>query len=371
MPIGTGAATLSLLPDVPYKVDPALFFSMTEQQDTTVDTYSDPGPSRSIRDDLPRDGVVSNLQIIFSGTLTVTAAASGQTQPVPGPTWPHGIIEQFVLSANGQNDLFSVDGIDLHCLRYVRWPAFQDHQSVFPGSVGGGGSALAAGTYPIWLCWDVPIAMDDATLIGSLYARSSSTNLRFRIQRNAEENLIAPGGTSSLWSLTGEFTVRETFWEVPTVNGDLIVPDIERIHLVFATEADITGTGTQYLPLIRTAGQMERLMLSGYSAPGVPMQFDASAETANQVQGLVLQYAGTKKPRSYVPATALVSQNDNWYGGPVPYNRAVFDFVRVNPTRDVVYLQGVTSLKIAYELPSSMTITNPGAGLKGVQEVLV
>jgi|SRR5579884_967005 len=368
MPTGTGAETLTQIPDVPYVIDPATFFAMTERQVFQAQALPAPGPGAFVPWNLPRVGVVSKLTITFVGSVTI---ATGGTQPVWGWRWPYGLLSLLRVSANGQNDLFNCDGLDLHALRAARYPYYQEHVDQFPGAVGGGGAAPAAGTYPLYLTWEVPFAIDDISLGASIFAQSSATNIAVQISQELAANLIAPGGTAADVTITGNFEVEPTIWEIPVdAHGRLVLPDITRLHTVIGLNTNFANVGDVAAPLIRTAGQMERLFVSAMSATNVPLNAMPSTPTANLIDRIRLQYGGVHNPLDYNPAARLLAKNGQEYGNPLPYDRFCFDFIRQNATRDVVFYQGVTELKAIVTVDAAVAV-GAGAVVRTVQESLI
>ena len=369
MPIGTGAETLTFLPEVPYVVDPNAFFAGTEKNSLQVNSWNAPGGGQSQPFDLPRSGVVSKIFIQFDGQLVVTA---GGTQPIPSFLWPYGLLNNFTLSANGSaTDLYTCNGLDLAALRFARFPAYVEHVDLFPGAVGGGGSAIAAGTYPIHLTWEVPIAIDDTTLVAALFAQSSSLTLRCLLTQETIANLIAPGGTAADWAITGTFTVQETQWEIPVdAKGNLVLPDITRLHQVIAFDTPFTNTGEVLAPLIRTAGQLERLFVRTFGATNAPLTGLPGTAAAATLDAIRLQYGGgIRKPLVY-PKSSLLAINNQHYGAPLPYDSYAFDFIRENPLRDAVYMQGVTELGVVPTINPAVAV-GAGAVVHTVQEMLL
>ena len=62
----------------------------------------------------------------------------------------------------------------------------------------GGGDDIAVGSYDLSLTWEVPIAMDDTTLIGSLYAQSASSSIQARVSKALMADLFSanPGNVT-------------------------------------------------------------------------------------------------------------------------------------------------------------------------------
>ena len=120
MPMGTGATTLQTIPAGPFVTDPVTFAQQTVRDQERIEvrtgtlggTWSTP---------IPQVGIVQKLRTIVTGTMTVTAGGATASN-----LWPHGLLEEFRLSANGQNDLHSYSGIDAHVMRFVRFPAYEE-----------------------------------------------------------------------------------------------------------------------------------------------------------------------------------------------------------------------------------------------------
>lgn len=361
MPIGAGAETLQSIPAQPYVTDPAMFFQLTRKNILTPKTIAAPGPGAFGTAQLLQAGIVSKLRVTFVGTLTVaTAALTSSNQ------WPYNLLKQFNLSANGQNDLFSCDGIDLHALRYIRYPAYAERVDQFPGTVGGGDS-IAVGTYDLSLSWEVPIAMDDTSLIGALYAQSSATNLTVRIGQAINADLFSANPANA--TLAGTFYIEETLFEVPyDAQGQLVIPDTSRLHGFNAVNLPFSNLGEVRTPLIRSAGQLARLFMSASSAANNRLSALPNAAATKKLDRLRIEYGGNQRPFDFNPAHTLLSLNGQHYGAPAPYDRLVLDLVKENPPRDVIFMQGVTELAAVPVVGSGVAVT---AGVvRVVQETL-
>lgn len=362
MPTGTGAVTLQNIPSDPFVTDPDAFFAMTEKQVLTPHTVPTPGPGLFFTRQLLQSGVVSKLQVTFVGTITVATAAA-----TTADIWPYGFLGAFSLSANGQNDLFSCNGEDLHALRFARYPAYNERVDTFPGTVGGGDS-VAVGTYNVSLTWEVPIAMDDFTLVGSIYAQSSATNLTTRISQALNTDLFSanPGNVT----IAGNWYIQETYFELPyDAAGHLVLPDLTRLHGFNAVNAPF-GAGEVRTPLIRSAGQLSRLFMSARSSATNRLSAMPNAAATKKLDAIRMEYGGNKRPLVFDPASTLLSLNNQWYGAPLPYDRMALDFVKENPPRDVVLMQGVTELAVVPRVNSSVVVTAGQGNIRVVQETL-
>lgn len=361
MPIGTPAETLSHVPSQPFVVDPAAFFQMTRKNVITPAQLPAPGAGQFATTQLLQTGVVSKLQVTFVGNLAVTTAAVTTSNQ-----WPYNLLKSFRLSANGQNDLFSVDGLDLYALRFARYPAYVERVDTFPGSVGGGDS-LAVGNYPITLSWEVPVAMDDTSLVGALYAQSSATNLAVRLGQALAADLFSANPANG--AITGTFYVTETIFEVPyDARGNLVVPDLSRLHGFVAVEVPLVSAGETRVPLIRSAGQLNRLFTSFTGSPTNRLSALPNAASTKKLDALRLEYAGNQRPFVFDPASILLNINNNHYGAPLPYDRLALDLVKENPPRDIILMQGVTELAVVPRVNPAVTVA--GGTARIVQETL-
>jgi hypothetical protein len=362
MPVGVGADKLQNIPSQPYTMDPGTFFQQTSKNILTPSAPPAPGPGQSVSVQLLQSGIVSKLQISFSGTLVVAGGAATTSDQ-----YPYNLLKGFVFSANGQNNLWQCDGIDLAVLRYLRYPSFVERTDVFPDVVGGGGS-VANGTYTLYLTWEVPIAIDDVSLVGALYAQSSATVLTARLTQALASDLFSTlPGTATI---AGTFYVQETMFDIPIDGaGKLVTPDLSRLHMFNAIDFPYTNTGDVRVPLIRSAGQLSRLLISARATATNRLSALPNTATSRKIDRLRLEYGGNQRPFTWDPASQLTSLNNQYYGAPLPYDRLAIDTLRENPPRDAIVMQGVTEL--AAVIGVNTAVTPSGATVRLVQEVLL
>ncbi len=363
MPVGTGAVLLQNVPVQGFRTDPALFNQLTTRNvNSQLSGIPIAGAGTQWVRQLPQTGIIAKLRITFTGTITVaTAAATTSDQ------WPYNFLKSFVLSANGQNQLFVCDGLDLSALRDARYPAFQFHNTdTFPGTIGAG-SSIGVGTSNFTLNWEVPLAMDDVSLIGSLFAQSSATNITIAAFQCMNSDLFTanPGNVT----FAGAWNVEDLFFEVPyDAQGDLIVPDLSRLHGVNVFDTTFTATGPNRIPLIRSQGQLSRLFVSVRSGLTARLSALPSSALSARIDAIQLGYGGNQAPYIFNPAWNLLELNAQWFGGPLVYDRLCFDFVKENPPRDVWLMQGVTELACTPTIDTGVTVTAGSVHL--VQETL-
>ena len=371
MPSGTGASTLSTLPDVPFSIDPVSFMQLTERNEQPLDAIATPGPASQSTFYLPKSGVASKLELVFTGTLTVAAAGGGQTQPTPSPRWPYGLLGGFKLGAGLGAELWDCDGLDLASLLHANHPYYTDLVDLFPGGFMGSGGVLAPGTYPVYLTYEIPIAVDQTSLVAALFLQSSSANVAGQILQAPMSDLIVTGGTASLWTLAGSWIPKLTTWSIPIDSkGGLVLPDINHVHIGAGIRQPLLGTGRQPAAVQRTAGTLQRLFVrvenTRTSFLGAGPSFAANAS----IDQLQINYGLTQTPLIFNPAGQLASKNNRDYGAPLPYDTYCYDTVRENPARDAIILQGVTELK-ALVYPDPAVAVQAGAAVRLFEEILI
>ena len=366
MPSGSGSAVLATLPDVPYVIDPNTFFEGTEKQNLWIAPVADPGAGQVGTFALPKSGALSLMNITFVGKVVVTTAG---TQPTPNCRWPYGLLNRFVLAAGLGNNPWDTDGLFLAGVNAADHPFVTNSVDQFPGAVGGGGSALSAGTYPLSLTWEIPIAVDQVSLIASLYLQSSSSIVNVSLTREAEANLFT--GTTTDATISGAFNIQLRLWKIPVNSkGELVLPDVSHVHVFSKVPVPLAGTGQQPANVLRTSGVLQRLFVrSQLNNTSFLCGLPSTAVTA-LVDRISLNYGLTETPFDFNPASVLLAQNQKWYGAPLPYDAFCFDTLRENPNRDAILLQGVTDLQVQVYPDPGVTVP-AGAQTILCEELLV
>jgi hypothetical protein len=380
MPLGTGAIALRNLPVSKYNLNPGLFNQLTNRIVFDPINFSIPGFGNYVQNQLLQVGIVSKIRLYFSGSVTTT----GSTVTIaPTAHWPWNLINVKV-SGNGQNNFISADGLDLKIRSQIQNRALEDQLVVYPNSSSATPFNTAASANVV-LWWDVPIAMDDTTLVGSLYAQSEATNLTYTVTTRAQSDLF--NVTAGTVAVTGTIYLEETVFDVPydpTHPDTLVIPDLTVLHGYQSNENAVASQSTLDTYLIRINGQLERLVfytidLSTAAAP----VFTASA-TYSLIQ---LIYGANTTPYTFQPGFLLKIRNVNDYrnaigwdtqhqGTTVTSGAAVgsgvdglfcLDMINENPARDNILLEGVTNLRLRTTYSSAPT---GGSKVHFVQETL-
>jgi hypothetical protein len=376
MPTGTGAINLRNLPVTKYAINPGLFNQLTSRVIFDPINFALPTFGNYTQNQLLQVGVVGSINLVVSGSITVPAASTF----VPGHRWPWDLIS-VQISGNGQNNFINCNGIDLRMRALASNRAFTDGVSSWPLT-----AALATpGTYAFKLVYKVPIAMDDTTLVGALYAQSEATNLTYKISTQALADLGSFTGTAP--TITGTVYLEEEIFEVPydpQHSDTLVIPDLTVLHGLVANDNAVASQTILDTALFRINGQMERLMYYTVDKSGARPTI---TPTATYVQTQLI-YGSNQTPYTFNPQDFMDVRNNRDYrvpmssvlnglnsalwtapfsGAPVPSGLYTLDFVADNAVRDQVLLEGVTNLRLRTQYTAA-----PGGGsyVHFVQETL-
>jgi hypothetical protein len=363
MPSGTGATNLRNLPNVSYEINPAKFFALTERNIFAPANFAAPTPGNYTQNQLLQVGVVSKLRFLVQGAVVVGAGAS----PIPSFKWPYGFFKNVSLSGNGQNNFISCNGFDLYERQRIQNKAEIDTYTQIPTQA----QLNVAGTYPFQIQLEVPVAMDDTTLIGSLYAQSEATNLTYTLLAETLANLFPTGtaqvtltNTAGTAATTPVVFLEETFFEVPydsQKQGTLIIPDLTVLHGYIGNDNPVASQSLVTTNLIRINGQLERLLVYTDNNNALVITEDISNSS--------LVYGGSQSPYIFNPQDMLQVRNM------IDYKRALedgvycLDLVNENPARDQLLLEGVTNLRWLMAYEGDFT-PNAAAKVHFVQETL-
>ncbi len=362
------------LAGVPFAPDPNVFFEMTVKKDFTFREAALGGSGTTTYVELPRVGVIAMVKIICAGTITTTLG--GGTVTTTG-LWPYGFLDSLRLSANAQADLWSVSGQDLNALRALRHPGFQaSYDAVDTVPIGlGAGQAIADGANEFVLTWEVPIAIDQMSLIGAMWAQSSSSTLALNLRQAVTTDLLVAAGGATIDSITGTWYLQAKVFTVPLGGGDrpqLITPDLTRFHGFNASDHPFSAAGEIITDLVPTNGQLDRLLVQvAEAAPAgsVADEYLSADINADEINAIRVEYGGADKPLDYQPAHFLLMENVENYTEALPDSYLAFDFLYENPKRDVIIIPGVTDLRVVPTVGAGATIA-AGARVHTVQETL-
>lgn len=366
-------------------INPDAFFSRTEQRTRTPFTDNSQGVAGGAIEPrrLPSSGVHAKLNLVFEGVLTVTLGGGTVTT---GPRWPYGLVDAYGMEADLRTDVFRVNGLDLHALKAARHPSSlldsgAGRTDTIPGGFGPG-NAVPDGASNIALSWEIPIALDDALLIGALFAQSDQVTIEQIVRQAILADLLVAGGAATIDSLTGTWSTSIETYTLPmmqaaSANGQgggtsIVAPDVSVYHAVIAREEPFAAPGPVEVPITRGAGQLDRLFIQVRDDTDRGITTNPYLSTfpgADGIESVALQYGAGNEPRIFDPAQVLRDRATKHYGQNLPYRYLVLDNLAENPPRDVINMPGVTDLEIVVDVGSGVGV---GAGnVRIVAEMLL
>ena len=363
MPSGTSAIQFLSTPTENFRSDPSAFFGMTEKSEHPVSTVAMPALGQGFRVNLPNSGIVSRVSLTFVGELVVTVGGATASK-----AWPYGLLSGVQVKINSSTTTWDVNGQDLYARRFLRNPAYREEVDLFPGAVAGG--AVVAGTYPIYLTYEIDLAADETSLIGAYYLQSSAVQVAILPTQAVIDDLFS--ANADRCSFTGNWTTEVTEFTVPRSSEEgnpLLIPDLSRVHMVTQFPAQFSSTNKWLIQLPRDVGQLHRLICDFESAANTPISALPGTAAENSLDQIGLHYGNNHVIYEYNPAARLLSRNNNWYNAPVPYERLVFDFIRENAPRDIILQAGITNLTVTATPNSAVAVTAGAARV--VRETLI
>ena len=360
MPTGTGAVNLRNLPVTKYQINPGLFNQLTSRVFFDPINFALPAENNYVKQQLLQVGIVGAINLRVKGNFVTTGTS---VSAVPTAHYPWDLISVQV-SGNGQNNFIQCSGWTLTNRLRAANRAYVDQVSVIPAS--SDAAYAAAGSAAFDLFYRIPIAMDDTTLVGALYAQSEATNLVIQVSTSPLADLFnTTAGAIALDSAV--VYMEEEIYEVPydpQHPDTLIIPDLTVLHGLVDNDNAVASQTTLDTQLFRINGQMERLFFETWDNSTAAAPALVAPATYDQIQ---LIYGSNQQPYTFTPAEFLQWRNNRDYR--VEFNPGMFclDFVADNPARDQVLLEGVTNLRLRTQYSSAPT---GGSFVRFAQETL-
>lgn len=321
--------------------------------------------------ELRQAGIIAGLEVRVSGTLAVaTADVTSMSRE-----WPHNFVKRFKLSANGQSNLIDARGLTIRTHEFIVNDKITDQgRSKYVGATAvtegtlalasddwGTGATYVLGpghtpggtdTYTIDLTYFIPVAADQVSLIGSLFAQTTSTNLALEIEWNSEANLLTKGSAVTTWTMYYE--VAAVAYSIPTVNGQAIVPDVTTFHQLseFRQGGLTAGENEIKLPGTGTGRKLMRVIGNIYSS-STPL-----AVNATNYAGFAWKYGGNVTPEVWNNGSVLRALNERQTGcliGGSMWGLWLLDFASEHALRDLIDEGMTADLRVVPNLASAPT----------------
>jgi hypothetical protein len=391
--------------DVPASsINDKLFFALTRRQVRAAKPLTNfAGLGSTDEFQLVHDGIVAGLEIRVTGNVVGVGTAAVSTR-----RWPYDLLRAVRFAANGQTNLINCSGLKLRALQMMRpdcndrgvdplggvsgtqtkvgitgaQPGFSVQSAAQLGSqgtlanagdiwgLGSGATGIAAGTYPFDFKVFAPVAFDQKTLQGAIFAQTEGTNLTLALDWEVQANLLSTlFGTSTTWTI--QFSVHEYYFDIPVVSGKRILPSgILNFHQVLqsrATTSIAVGDNEFILPGIAKGRQLMALFWQIWNgSPSVPLPMNS---TNYGPQSWV--YGGNQNPERYLSGQDLQLANERLFNSNVgiQWGFGAFDFANEWAFRDLVDLGSTNDLRLVSNIASGVTLTSPAWEV--VQEVLI
>jgi hypothetical protein len=364
-------------------IDPAQFFARTRRLSYLVKTSAFAGLGSTDNIPIQQAGIISGLRVRFVGSLVTTP---GTGTAATSARWPYDLVRGFRFSANGQSNLINASGWKLKAREFMARGDLNDRgvvQRIGAGNVQQGTLSLASETWgvgqnqsgltgattPIELEWYLPIAFDDVSLVGAIFAQTSATDLQLSIDwANASDIFVVTGNATMV--LSGSYVVESKTYTIPQApNGSVIVPDLSTFHSI--TQSRFTGPGNGDNE-VRLAGQgvgkqLMRLwwQLWNGAAPGAPVPVNAT-----NFGNLAWRFGGNDTPEVMRDGSSMNHEMERTFGVDMGTlaGFAGFDFASENAFRDSVDEATATELRFLMNIANGVSLTNPS--IEYVQETL-
>lgn len=361
-------------------INPAQFFQLTRRLtilEKSLPAFAGLGSTDTIP--ILQTGILSGVLIQFSGQVVValptgTCASTGR--------WPYDLIRALRFTANGQSNLINVHGGKLKVREIMQRGDLTDRGvlqgigGASPGTsrqqgtlslnseswgVGQNVTAIAAATYPIELEWYVPIAFDDLTLTGAIFAQTSATDLFVAIDWAPLTDLFLLTGTATA-TVTGSVNAFATLYTIPQgADGNIIVPDLSVFHSLIESRVPVVANGDNEVrlsgqgvgkQLLRMYGQVFNQATAGNPVP-LPVN-------STNYGNILWRFGGNDTPEIWNNGFAHNHVNEKRFDSDIGAFGGYWchDFASENAFRDSVDEGTATELRWLVNIPSGVTLTN-------------
>lgn len=357
-------------------VNPTAFFAHTRRlifPMVTNKTIAGAGATDPLR--VTQTGIVATLLLKVVGSVTITPGTGTVASTYK---WPYDIIRALRVTANGQSNLVNCSGRWLKARELMRNEDLTDSSvpqnigGAYPGTsrtnstlsmrneawgVGQQVTGISAGTYNFELQFVVPLAFDERTLIGAIFAQTASTELQCDIDWAPVSDIFTLTGNATA-SYTGTVTMEGVVYSIPEVNGDIIVPNLAAFHsmIMGRSPSVVTGDNEYELPGQGVGRQLMRLAFSVYNGtyPGAPLPINRT--NFGQVGW---RFGGNDTPEVFVDGDHVALWNERLYGVDLASLQGigVLDFCDEFVLRDSIDEGLATNIRLLFNIANGVSLT--------------
>lgn len=360
-------------------INPAEFFRLTRRLtilEKNLAAFAGLGSTDTIP--ILQTGVLSGIMVQFSGQVVITLG--GGTAATTG-RWPYDMARAMRFTANGQSNLINCHGGALKAREIMARGDLTDRGVVrgvggaSPGTqvnqgtlslntenwgVGQSVTAIPGATYPIELEWYVPIAFDDLTLQGAIFAQTSATDLFLAIDWAPITDLFQLTGAATA-VVTGSINAFATLYTIPQApTGDIIIPDLSVFHSMIESRVSTLGNGDNEVRLSGQGVGKQLLRIFGRTwNNGTTTQVPLPVNTTNYGQ-MLWRFGGNDTPEIYNNGNAFSHRVEKLYDSDLCTYAGWWshDFCAENAFRDSVDEGTATELRFLINIQNGVTLTN-------------
>lgn len=358
-------------------IDPALFQRLTRRMTFLQKTAAFAGLGLTDNIKILQSGILSGIKIRLFGQITVTP---GTGTVATTARFPYDAARAFRFSANGQSNLINCSGGKLKVREMLQRGDLSDRGIVrgvggaSPGTsvnqgtlslnnevwgLGSNVTAIGAGTYNYDLEWYIPVAFDEKSLVGAIFAQTSATDLNLAIDWAPQSDLFVLTGNATV-AMTGTYVVTGRLFTIPQgKNGEIIVPDLSTFHSITQTRDATTAVGVNEF---RLAGQgvgkqllrMWGQLWNGATPAPVPMNDTNFGQVG-------WRFGGNDSPEIYQNGRDMATEAEKVGDSDISSINGywLLDFASENAFRDSVDEGTATELRAVVEVKNGVTLTAP------------
>jgi hypothetical protein len=310
-------------------MDPARFYPATRRLRFPMKSKSAiTGLGSTDSTTLKQTDIIAALDVRISGTIVWGGTITGSSMSW---NWPLNLIKALRVSANGQANLINVSGLFLKSLQMTQERtndrgvtrsiagtnrsqgtlalSSDDWGTSGSNLLGPGVTVPATGTYTVDLKFRVPIAFDQRTLLGAIFAQTAQTNLTCDIDYETAANLYTVGGAATI-AVNLNSEISGVVYTIPQVGGQFVVPDLSAFHQFVSTQTNSVAQNENeiLLPGTGIGRQLMRVFFQTISS-AAPL---AISET--NYGNLGWRYGGNDTPEIFSNGDLLRAVNEDAFG---------------------------------------------------------
>ena len=371
-------------------VNDALFFALTQRKQAQNKSGTlTLGSTEPIK--LRQQGIIAGIELRVFGTVTLATAPS----VTPTFRWPLDLVKKVRCNVNGSSNLLNLSGAKLKA-RAVMDPDWNDRGVTKnlsnPTAAGtnnqgtlmmngedqgtNGANKLIPGqaqtnavAFSFDLFYFLPIAADQISLKGAVFAQTTAVELNLEIDAASPTDLYTVGAGTA--TPVVNYAVQPIIYSIPSVNGMQIVPTLDEFHSLIESQSSVLGIGDNDIPLIGFGAGRKLLRLFWQTwngaAPQVPL-----LQNATNFGPVRWMYGLNEVPEVIPNGQHLRYQNDRLFDSDIAaiWGFGAYDFANKFALRDLVDGNKVTDLRLNLNIASGVSPALNNARTEFVQETL-